>query len=110
MSDLFDLPPRSRNDDPTTSHQAEKKLRRTGALNAQCERTLAALHLHVSLYGEFPTTWELARGEATMWILYSRRLSDLRNAMPPRVANPSARTCKMKGTRQMVWEPLVEKR
>lgn len=99
---LFDnVRPISRTNDPDTSHEAERKLRATGALNEQCRKTLHALREHFARYQQDPTTAELAKGDASLIRVYSKRLPDLREM--GFVTNTSKRKCEVTKMACRTW-------
>lgn len=100
---LFGLPVRARVTDPPTSAEADAALRRRGTLAAGCAETLRALREYVELWGDPPTTAELANGDAALVHLYGRRLPDLRKL--GKVENGAARVCRKTGARAQTWLP-----
>lgn len=106
LGPLFDhakVPPLSRTGQ-TTSQEAEKEIRETGALGSQCAQTLAALMVYVAKRGDWPTCAELAGNDPALIRIYSKRLPNL--ARLKRVKKTDPRVCMETGRRCFTWRPL----
>lgn len=100
---LFDPRPVSHRKD-TTSKQAEKALRASGALSRQCADTLARLVAYFEKHHEAPTVGELAGGDPLLQYRLARRLTDLKSEGC--IVTPQAkRICRVNGGMLLTWEP-----
>ena len=96
----------SHTNDPQPSHDAEKRMRRSGALHTQKERVLQLVELYPGR-----TAAELLKYTSMKEIAVRKRLSDLKN--DGKVIQGGPRTCRVAGTSAMVWrlaEPANEGR
>lgn len=102
---LFDAP-LARHTDPETSHEAAKRMARSGRAKAHAAVALAIVHrapgrTYQELWAEATDAERETLGDA---VELMRRLGDLRRAGT--VSNGVARVCRVKGNRMMTWEAV----
>lgn len=93
---LFDLPPLSRNSDPTTSYVAAERIHKTGKVKGQRQRIYEALKRHGGV-----TAAELADLMGEDITMPGRRLPELERA--GFIRKGPARKCKIKSTTCHTW-------
>ena len=93
---LFDKLPKCHRNDPATSSEAAKRIRRSGKLRTQRQRTLEALRVCNGA-----THAELGLSMGVHWLIPARRLSELERF--GYVRKGQARICRVKGTRCTTW-------
>ena len=101
--DLFPAPPRplARATDPTTSHLAARFVARSGVLSTQLRETLTALAAEIVAGQRYPTSHEMAHGDAEKRYLYGRRLSDLEKL--GYVEKHAQRRCRQTERQAVTW-------
>jgi len=96
--DLFVDTPRARNADPSTSHLAAERIKKSGALGHQQAAVLAAVR-------QFPgmTSVELAHLAKMDRYAVSRRTAELAGV---KIRRGPPRACSVKGSQMVTWFPL----
>ena len=93
----MDAEPRARHTDPPTSHEAARKVARSGRADAHKAMVMRIVQLHPGL-----TYREIAGAlEWTDHVEVMRRLNDLERAA--RVRKGAARECSTNGNRMATW-------
>ncbi len=112
QTDMFTYGPRgvlrplARNQDPGTSHKAERELRRSGKLTRQSSEVLELLREYIDRTRTHPTAAELAGGtESKLHGKCRRRLPDLREQ--GFVENDDPRRCAITGSTAITWKLVV---
>lgn len=100
---LFDPAPLAATADPDTSHASAREHVASGAQGEHCRRVLELVRMAPgSTYVEL---WEGQSGRQILRdVEIMRRLNDLRHAGLVRQGPP--RTCRVKGTKMVVWLPV----
>jgi hypothetical protein len=90
---------RARRTDPVTSHEAA----------ARAEQTIARAHRIMCLrevqINPGQTSAEIAESIGLDRYQVARRLPELADCDPPQIMRGRSRTCSVKGTRAITWEP-----
>ena len=106
LFERYPRPMRSRLSDPSTSHDAEAQLRKTGAMTESRRMTLETLRDYVRRHATLPTAGELAGRNEERFHEYSRRLPELRD-IHHLVENGEKRLCTVRLKRMQTWEPVT---
>jgi len=93
-------PPRARNSDPETSHQAAREVTDSGQADTEAARVLEVLE-HLVAAGDTPTSRELAQWGRIDRYIVARRLPELRDR--GLVTNHHPRRCNVSGRNAMTW-------